>query len=371
MPVALVLAAPEALVAALTAVVIAFGVYLLVLLVSKLMPGASLPVVGSLERAVLNAGSYVLGKIEQAVDAAATPFAAFIGFLIGVVKYPVQAAQHLAGTIYNNLAIMTLHWIPGIYSYLVSSVENAYGKALAFARAIGAEAAAALSAAVVGLQTWVHGVYAYLVAGIEQAYAKATAYTARVERWADARITAAQAAAAAALAATAAALRGELAAAYAKATAYAAGVAEHWGRQAVATVDAEAAAAAGAVWQGIVTDVQGLVDAAGDGFADVRDAVGAIPRAVPADLAGALAGVATLSVPLLRLAKDCTIPQCRNLGGLSRLFEDLFSAGTDAALVAMLAELVHDPEGAATTIRRTLGPLATETTDLAKRLVGV
>lgn len=117
-----------------------------------------------------------------------------------------------------------------------------------------------------------------------------------------------------------------------------------------------------------ITDVIGI--AAGDDVT-VIDAIRAIPRVVPIDVAGvaALAGAGTLS--LLRFLKECGIPNCQNLSGFGNDIAGLTSLAGDAAFLTMITEMIAHPSEAGEIVDDVFGALITPALDTAKSLLGV
>lgn len=141
-------------------------------------------------------------------------------------------------------------------------------------------------------------------------------------------------------------------------------------KDALSIVDVEATAALTAVWPGLISDVDGIIDAIPGELTDVLDDLRAIPRTVPIGLVDAFAGVGALSVPLLRYLKECGVPMCRDLHGLSDLLGGLASAGTDAALLALIIEAVRDPHAASREIQSVAGPVVRDAQGLFTSLLG-
>lgn len=141
--------------------------------------------------------------------------------------------------------------------------------------------------------------------------------------------------------------------------------------KAINLVDVEAAKAIAAVAPDIIVDVGKLVDVIGTDLPAIGAAARAIPRAIPGDLTGTLALVGALSVPMLRYLEQCGIPNCRNLAQYGRELRDLLNVLEDGSLIALLAMLCTDPEGAARFVTSELSGIIDEAVGAARDLMGV
>lgn len=122
-------------------------------------------------------------------------------------------------------------------------------------------------------------------------------------------------------------------------------------------------------WDELTAAVAGATAAAAGGFADVTGWLGAISTTAINDIAGlSVLSVATAGA-LASLAEDCIIPNCRNLGGLGALLKDVLGLVEDGALLAFIAEVASNPEGAASDIESILGPIASSTSSQLLGLV--
>jgi len=123
-------------------------------------------------------------------------------------------------------------------------------------------------------------------------------------------------------------------------------------------------------WPDAIPDIDALRQALGADFPDIQQLLRLLAGAGATGLLGALitslAGTATVT----RLATDCIVPNCRNLGGLGQFLQQLFADATDLALVAWLAEGVASPAGWARDTDTLLGSIATDTASAARTLLG-
>lgn len=139
----------------------------------------------------------------------------------------------------------------------------------------------------------------------------------------------------------------------------------------ITIVDGAAVVSLQDIWPNLITDVDGILAEIPQELIDIRDQIATIPRAIPQSLLDALTGLGTLAIPLLRYLKECGVPMCRDLHGLSDLFGGLNSLETDAALFGLIALAAHDPKGAAQSIVDIAGPVVRDAETLFKDLIGV
>lgn len=125
------------------------------------------------------------------------------------------------------------------------------------------------------------------------------------------------------------------------------------------------------LWPELTGQVASLEQTLSGDFTAVKEWVDGIPSTAAADVAG-LAAVALSAVGIItKLADDCIVPQCRNLGDLSHLLEDLGGLIGGGALLAFLVEVAQDPHGAAQEIDTYLTPLAESAIGDISNLLGV
>jgi hypothetical protein len=139
----------------------------------------------------------------------------------------------------------------------------------------------------------------------------------------------------------------------------------------ITVVDVDAIHGLAAAWPGLIDDVGALVGVIGTDLPDIGAAVRAIPRDIPADLAGALTAVGAISIPMLRYMARCGVPNCRNLSQLGRDLAELATAVEAGAFLALLVGLAADPIGTAHWLTDNVGGLATDAVDSARSLLGV
>jgi hypothetical protein len=136
-------------------------------------------------------------------------------------------------------------------------------------------------------------------------------------------------------------------------------------------LDTGAASVAAHAIGGLLTDVETLGRDMAGGFDDVREAIADIPAAVPADIAAALATGALATRALTRLARDCTVPNCRTVNGAKGFLESLLSGVELDAFIALVAALAADPAQAAQRMDEWFGPVAREAETIGKGLLGL
>lgn len=124
-------------------------------------------------------------------------------------------------------------------------------------------------------------------------------------------------------------------------------------------------------WPDAEQELAHLGQTLGGDFPWLKDLLGALGGLGAAGLLGTLIRSMATAQALTRLADDCIVPQCRNLGGLSNDLANLsalFAAGT---MFAWIADGVADPDGWARDVSSVLGPVGERATDQAKSTFGV
>lgn len=158
----------------------------------------------------------------------------------------------------------------------------------------------------------------------------------------------------------------------------------------VARAETIAAANAAALVGGIYTDLETWADKAvagawpdaageldalrrtlGADFPWLRDLLPALAGAGAIGLAGALIRSMATSQALTRLADECVVPNCRNIGGYGRELADLVGVVSTASLLAWMIEAAADPAGWARDTDAVLGPIASGATQAARTLLGI
>ena len=286
---------------------------------------------------VLHATLWACGKLAHAVMALITNF---YQMNLDAIRAVIDAAEHTrfvalpreivaARQFANNVANQVYYQARGYTNQEIARVSHSVDSLRAFTIKLVTDTARAIVADIKMLNQ-------QLTAKIDKAVAGLTAQVQSLARKEAADVTRIEAD-----------IKAGDAAAAAQATA-----------QALADVDTEAHQAALRVWAGIDTELQQLTQQLGLDFPDVKKLVQLIPTDAPPTLALALATSLNISLPTLRLAVDCTIPQCRDLGPLRDLLHQLADAGWLAALLAWLAFCVTDPVAAAADTAAVVDPIA-------------
>lgn len=124
-------------------------------------------------------------------------------------------------------------------------------------------------------------------------------------------------------------------------------------------------------WPIVIAGIDDVIDAAAGEFSDVVGDLRNITRSLPRDLPAAIAATTAIAIPLLRLAKDCTMPNCRNLSQIGRDLQAMFAIIEGGAVIALLAEAVNNPEGLANTLETALNAILGPAVEFTKSEVGI
>jgi len=124
-------------------------------------------------------------------------------------------------------------------------------------------------------------------------------------------------------------------------------------------------------WPDAVPDLQALKGVLGSDFPWLNDLLGLLAGAGTAGLLGALIRSMATSQAVTKLATDCIVPNCRNLGGYGNDLANLLSGLEDAALLAWLVQMVTDPSGWASDLASEGAPISQGAVSAATSLLGV
>lgn len=383
---------------ALGAVIIALLVLLLLYAgeylgkaVAQLIP--DLPVIGARLRDAVEAAAISLGHWASAAwDHLLSPVA-------DLILVPVYAVKGWAESVVNAITALTdtQAWIVGTYVPEVA-IGGASGASSAIA-GLTARITADIQSIAGKITTAVATAEAYTDAHVLAQANRLTADLARISTRIDAAVSTAEAYADARVLALAHQLSSDLArvagaitATLADAETYTDAHVQALGRTLVQDVTALQAAIAAAEKQAVtdtlgtltqavtasatataaVVDgaVAGALDVAGDGFTDITAGLRSIDWAKVTDIAGLTVATGAVAATLARYLEQCGMPNCRNLSQYGRYLQDLAGDAALAALLAMLVDVVHDPEGAAQRTAADLGGVLRAATDAAGALVG-
>lgn len=391
---------PVVVVGGAAAVVIAIMAILLILAAAQfgkalaaVMPTWHIPGLGSIT-------GWITGMIGKGIaaqlaflDQYAAPAVTFLTAPVIVLENMFDTVNRAFSGVYHALEHLAKVSLPYLLSVAVHDIAVAYGK-LVYAIAV------AKAAVLASLTYWV----AVVRQEAAQLYAKAlyavalaeSALRAELSYWVNAlRAEAAQILAQARYAANAVeavvtaklaywvnTLRAEAAAAISGLTGYVNTEINAVKAFATATAIQAANAAIGALnriiaadlvspWTQVAEGVQGLIDEADKDFTDVVDGLKKIDLSIPTDVVGAIAGVAAIAIPLLRLAKDCTMPNCRNLSQVGRDLQSIFGMVEGGAFIALLGAAASDPAGFAHDINSTIGTVVNDAVGIVRNEVGV
>lgn len=125
-----------------------------------------------------------------------------------------------------------------------------------------------------------------------------------------------------------------------------------------------------ATWPILIAELAGATAAAGPDLAGLRELIKAVPTRAPATLGEAATDPQTIDRVLLRALADCVIPNCRNLSKAGRDLQSLFGAVEGLAMLAFIAEIIHDPARAADDTVTVADPVMRDTVGAFVGLIG-
>lgn len=322
--------------------------------------------------------SFWVGAAESLYNAALHLFYAALSPVADFMRAPVVAVEHLFNVTSDFLheAVATASWIistaiPRAVNALradvnkgVATLRAETASAVGAAERIAASAVASARAYAFSLENDlrndVNGAVARLTAATAGALsaAKAYAYAQVLDLRNDVN-------------GAVSAINGTMRNLYNDALAYADKAAAAAAGKALSAVTADARSELAAVWPSITSAVAGAATAAEGDFADVTAQLRAASKAVPVSIPGALAAIGALAVPMIKLAEDCTIPNCKNLSQLGRDFQSLLGLVEDGALLAFVVEAIHDPSGTADSVASEVSSVMGTAASAFDSLIGV
>lgn len=377
---------------ALIALGILAGVWLIAYLVGKF--GSYIPVIGGWLATQTNSFlAWSLSQVSSAFQGALWALDNLVGVVVICVTWPFAKVQAfttattnalwwvkyvLVPSASNALVNLSIHYLQLAYSYAYSL----YQAGVNFSNQVLAQAfswATLLYWQAIGIITSVaNTAYAYALALYNQsiAYANAVlhnayAYALAVFYQLAGSIANLDATLRALLGIAVTSLESQIIAVEQKLTALIQAYVAAAEKDIITIVDGAAVVSLQDVWPNLITDVDGLLAEIPQELIDIRDQIASIPRAIPQSLLDALTGLGALAVPLLRYLKDCGVPMCRDLHGLSDLLGGLTDLAADAALLAFIVDMVSDPHHAAREVSDVVGPITRDAESLFKSLLGV
>lgn len=391
MPV-IVLADLGAVGAALMAVALLMGLYLLAKLIGALL--GNVPVVGGwlsgaawavMDAARSAAGAAFHGALwawDRTVWAAQTWAWSMIGNIRGafgeiadtihlITSKGIPDLFRWANGFINYVLVKAINYTHSIYVWANTFIHYAWAQANAYTHSIYNWANAFIHYAIATAEAYTYSIYNWANNFIHYAIATTLAYAYKVFQWADWAVRTEEARAHAEALSLFHTAEVDINNAERAAIATAKQLADAARIGAINAVDHAASLGLAAPWAGIITDLEQLQGIIARDWPDIRDAVGDIPRVIPKDLAGVIGMVGALAIPMLRYLEDCGLPNCRNLGGFGNILHQLLSAAQDAAIVAWMIYCIDNPEAAAADTAAVGGPLAAGTLGALESLFGV
>lgn len=389
----LVLAGLPEMLGALLAAILLFAAIALVRLIIGVLPDWHIPGFSSIRGWAISAADSVLSTMRGWLMDAAKFIGALImapvHFVTGLIDKIINVGLAAYAMIAHIVTVTIPHAVAALRAEIAHDVAiidiemhdivDGYKRAVAGAEAWAAARIGALESAtasgLASVRSWaademgrIQADYRHLIA---LAAAAATAEIAAALHRAESEIGAVDRQLTADITATAAWARAAIADALAHAEHFATDVAHSAAAAAIRAEETATAAVVGAVWQGIVTDVDAAIATAEADFTDVVDGLRAIPRVIEADIPASIAAVGALSIPVLRIMRDCVMPNCRNLGQLGRELHNLLGDAETAAFLALLAEIATHPTRAADEIVNLVGGIVDDAAHAAESLLGV
>lgn len=383
----------EVLIIAIMAILLTYALELFAKAVAQIIPGFSIPGLGSLRDKIISGIGSAIGAVKSLASSSMAP-------MVNILRDPVVWFQTMYNAVYTviNEVITTGQWIistaipraetavtnyanqlynqaiantlsvagqlradyDGLYNAAINHANDLYNQAYAFALAQGT---AAINHA--------NALYNQAIAAATAQYNTALTHADGLYNQAIAFATSGVASAVAHANALAATLSAQAQTLYNQAIGYAGDVARAGEAAAIATVTGPLITDLPGIWPGIVDEIDGIIDTAGDDFADAIANIKGLDLTLPVSVGGALAIAIPAISALTKLANDCTIPNCRNLSGVGRELQSLFGIVEDGLLFAFIAELVHDPAAGVSLVENVLGGLADDAVTVGRAMVGI
>lgn len=354
----LVLAAIPAVGAGLMALVLLFGVVLLVDLLFRSIDVSRIPgIIGNVLKAMLGVLNYVSNLIGGFLASIARP-------MISIFTVPATAFANVISTVTlafarigNAARWLMYNAVPalwnGIFSQIAQVTNNLvalatrlYSQAIHYADSIRALLSSAISSAVMNLVSYGNALHRLAMAALASSVASLTTYALSLFRISTAQLVNAVNG-----------IYGYIVGAYAQLATYAqqlanwavhtaTGISIDWAKKyADQLIDIYNKAIAGGTaiamapaWPTVLSAIDSISLALPDSIAAALARIGAIPRAIPRDLALEVGAVAAVSSVAIDWVARCGVSLCRN----TKDFGDGLAALEDAALIAAIFELVSE-----------------------------
>ena len=378
---------------ALLALLVYYGAEKLGQALVQLVPNWSIPAVGNLRSgvaAVVNAGiAAVQAVVRPAVNPALSLFTTVGVWALRMFGDVIDGLPAVAGALHRLFVNVIPGMLATVRNWALRQIVNAVGivtravdalragayaaitAARAYARTLVNVTAGLLNQAVTALRVNVfaalnvaRGEARDLVHGLDRAV---TAEFGQLRSWAVQGFAAAEHE----LSVAVTGLETELGHAVTAAEQFAGAAAATAAGKVQSVVIGAVTSVAGTIDTLVTDDVHALEGVLATDFPDIRALLGELDLAQAGSLAGVLGISAVMDRVLARYLRDCGIPNCRNLGGLGTFLRDLLGAGSLAALLAMLAQMIDDPEAAAHATRTELAAPLNLAKSLAHDLLGV
>lgn len=368
------------------------GVLLIAWLISKF--GSYIPLIGPWMAAkAVQFFTAAVDYLQSTLEGSLWALSNVVSIVVITITWPFAKVQEFSLAVANGFWWVKYVWVPyylGLaYQQINVALGMAYNYSLTLANNLIADIVEARAQALAYTDRALSLAYQYTASGLQVAYSYALNlyYSATAYAYQLASAVLSQAYSLylslgvdilnlrtevyASIATTAFALEGELSTLEHRVIALIQQYAAAAEKDAITAVDLAAAGSLTALWPGLITDVDGILSEIPQELTDIRDELAAIPRALPLGLVDALVGLGAMALPMLRYLKECGVPMCRDLHGLSDLLGALSSATVDAALVGIVIEAAHDPGAAAREINDVAGPVIREAERIFRDLIGV
>lgn len=244
------------------------------------------------------------------------------------------------GDIYRWASNYISQAISSVYAWAMTQINSIYRAVSGWINSVYAWAAAQVNSLYKTVSGWISGVYAWATAQINSLYKAVTGWINGVYAWAVTQLGLLQRW-----------VQGLVTTAIRDVFNAAIDWARKYADQAIgALVNALAIAAAlplAPAWPRVNDAIEAIAKAIPGSLAAGLLKIGAIPRALPKSLAGILAAVGALAAVGVDWIKECGVPLCRRLGGFGGEIEALQDELLILDLLELAEAVISDPRGAA------------------------